>query len=206
MDLTLFDDPSVPLDNNILPMEGESFLYSTFLSREDSDGLLRKLLKEINWKQEKIRMYGKLVNIPRLTAWYGDTDKEYTYSGIKLKPLDWTNDLLTLKKVVEEKAGVAFSSVLLNLYRNGNDSVAWHSDDEKELGTNPTIASISLGTSRTFRLRHLEDRALIRSVELTHGSLLIMQGETQHRWEHEIPKRKGIIKPRINLTFRAINA
>lgn len=202
MNLSLFDDPSTSL--NILPKDGEAFLYPAFLSRGIGDELLGKLIKGVKWKQEKIHMYGKMVNIPRLTAWYGDFDKEYTYSGVKLKPIGWTDELLTIKRAVEEKAATSFSSVLLNLYRNGNDSVAWHSDDEKELGINPTIASVSLGSSRTFRLRHLEDKSLIRVVELTHGSLLIMQGETQHNWEHEIPKRKGGVRPRINLTFRAI--
>lgn len=200
----MFDDPNASL--NILPRDGEVFLHPAFLNREDSDEFFSRLLKGVKWKQEKIRMYGKVVNIPRSTAWYGDTDKEYTYSGIKLKPIDWTNDLLSIKKAVEERTKTVFSSVLLNLYRNGDDSVAWHSDDEEELGMNPTIASVSLGSSRTFRLRHLEDKSLIRTVELTHGSLLIMQGETQHKWEHEIPKKKSVIRPRINLTFRAIKA
>lgn len=204
MELSLFDDPDAPLNNNVLPKDGESFFYPGFFSREESDALLSTLLKEIKWKQEKIRMYGRFVDIPRLTAWYGDVDKSYTYSGIPLRPKKWTDTLLKVKAAVEEKAGTTFSSVLLNLYRNGDDGVAWHSDDERELGENPTIASVSLGTTRTFRLRHLEDKSMVRSVELTHGSLLIMSGETQHKWEHEVPKRKGIFKPRVNLTFRTI--
>jgi alkylated DNA repair dioxygenase AlkB len=203
MELSLFDDPEAPVNNNVLPKDGEALYYPNFLPRGESDVLLAKLLKEIKWKQEKVKMYGKMVNIPRLTAWYGSTDKDYTYSGIRMKPREWSETLLSIKKAVEEKAGSEFTSVLLNLYRNGEDAVGWHSDDERELGENPTIASVSLGTSRTFRFRHLEEK-LVESIELTHGSLLIMKGETQAKWEHEVPRKKGILKPRINLTFRLI--
>ena len=205
MELSLFDDPEAPVDNNVLPKDGEALYYPGFFTREESDVLLSKFLKEIKWKQEKIKMYGKVVNIPRLPAWYGNTDKEYTYSGIRLQPREWNDTLIFIKKAVEEKAGSEFSSVLLNLYRNGDDAVAWHSDDERELGENPTIASVSLGTSRTFRFRHREEK-IVESIELTHGSLLIMKGETQAKWEHEVPKKKGIMLPRVNLTFRAIKA
>lgn len=203
MELSLFDDPEAPVNNNVLPKDGEALYYPNFLPRGESDVLLAKLLKEIKWKQEKVKMYGKMVNIPRLTAWYGSTDKDYTYSGIRMKPREWSETLPSIKKAVEEKAGSEFTSVLLNLYRNGEDAVGWHSDDERELGENPTIASVSLGTSRTFRFRHLEEK-LVESIELTHGSLLIMKGETQAKWEHEVPRKKGILKPRINLTFRLI--
>lgn len=206
MELSLFDDPDAPIDNNVLPKDGEALYYPGFLSREEGDLLLGRLLKEIKWKQEKVKMYGKTINIPRLTAWYGDTEKQYAYSGIRMKPRKWTEALLGVKKVVEEKAGVEFSSVLLNLYRNGDDAVAWHSDNERELGDEPVIASLSLGTSRTFRFRHIEDKRLMESIELAHGSLLIMKGETQAKWQHEVPKKKGIMLPRVNLTFRAIKA
>lgn len=204
MDLSLFDDLDAPVDKNVLPKDGEVLYYPGFLSREESDIMLSELLKKVKWKQEKIRMYGKMINIPRLTAWYGDADKQYTYSSIKMRPHVWTEVLLDIKKRIEEKAGVEFSSVLLNLYRNGDDAVAWHSDNERELGEEPVIASLSLGTSRAFRFRHIEDKKLIRSIELTHGSLLIMSGKTQEKWQHEVPKKKGIMLPRVNLTFRTI--
>lgn len=202
---TLFDvEDGGP--KNLLPMDGEVFLHPSFFKREESDELFRRLTQEVDWKQEQITIYNKTMNIPRLTAWYGDTDKPYSYSGIPMNPKPWTDLLLSIKERVETIANVRFTSVLLNLYRTGNDSVSWHCDDEPELGENPTIASVSFGATRRFRLRHLEDKKLITSMDLTHGSLLVMSGETQHKWEHEIPKTMiNAVWGRINLTFRVIN-
>jgi alkylated DNA repair dioxygenase AlkB len=148
-------------------------------------------------------MYGKRINFPRLTAWYGDNDKPYSFSGITLNPLVWTKTLLEIKNRIEPKAGVCFNSVLLNLYRDGNDSISWHTDAEPELGKNPVIASVNFGETRNFQLRHIETKEKIE-IELVHGSLLIMQGELQHFWQHQVPKTSKKIKDRINLTFRVI--
>lgn len=178
--------------------------YPTFFTKNESDRFYQFLLKNIAWQQETIQLYGKSIPIPRLTAWYGDTNKPYTYSGIQLNPRAWTDELAEIKYHVEEIAGVSFSSVLLNLYRTGNDSVAWHADDEKELGLNPVIASVSFGATRSFQFKHKTHPAWKAKIELQHGSLLVMQGATQHHWLHQIPKTAKPIPPRINLTFRTI--
>jgi alkylated DNA repair dioxygenase AlkB len=148
-------------------------------------------------------MYGKELLFPRLTAWYGDNDKSYTFSGITLRPNDWTEELFEIKNAIEKETIDKFNSVLLNLYRSGNDSISWHTDAEKELGINPVIASVSFGDVRKFQLKHKETKEKIE-ILLTHGSLLIMQGELQHFWKHQIPKTKKTVKERINLTFRII--
>lgn len=202
--LTLFDEDEGP--QNILPIDGEAIYYPSFFKREESETLFNRLVDETNWKQEQITIYNKTMNIPRSTAWYGDTDKAYTYSGIPMKPNPWTELLLSIKERIEPEVNTHFNSVLLNMYRTGNDSISWHSDDEPELGQNPIIASVSFGATRTFRLRHLEDKKLIRSVELQHGSLLVMRGDIQHKWEHEIPKTSiSAVRGRVNLTFRIIH-
>ncbi|MET3982065.1 alkylated DNA repair dioxygenase AlkB [Mucilaginibacter sp. UYP25] len=177
----------------------------TFFSPAESADLLEKLKASIQWKQETIRMYGKLLNTPRLTAWYGDNSKTYAFSGKKYDPYPWTSELLFIKQRVDKAAGITFNSVLLNDYRNGNDSVAWHADDEPELGINPIIASVSFGQMRRFDVRHKQDHKLKHSVELANGSLLIMKGDLQHNWEHQVPKSIKAIKERINLTFRVIS-
>jgi alkylated DNA repair dioxygenase AlkB len=176
-----------------------------FFNPQESSALMQTLKSSVNWQQETIQMYGKLLNTPRLTAWYGDNSKAYTFSGKKFNPYPWTDELLAIKQKVDKACGITFNSVLLNLYRNGNDSVAWHADDEPELGTNPVIASVSFGQSRRFDVRHKQDHKLKYSVELENGSLLIMKGELQHLWEHQVPKSAKIFKERINLTFRVIS-
>lgn len=175
-----------------------------FFDAATSDAYLRALTDNIVWKQEAISLYGKSINLPRLTAWYGDEGRVYSYSGITVHPLAWTADLLAIKSRVELAAGVMFNSVLLNMYRSGADSVSWHSDDEPELGTNPVIASVSFGGERVFQFKHKHDADLRAAVTLTHGSLLLMAGATQHYWKHQIPKTKKPVEPRINLTFRII--
>lgn len=182
---------------------GEYLFYPNFFTKADSDLYFNKLLSDIDWKQESMNMYGKQVLFPRLTAWYGDNDKAYSFSGIKLNPKIWSKELLEIKEKIETIAQVQFNSVLLNRYRSGNDSISWHTDAEKELGQNPIIASISFGTKRNFQLRHKETKEKL-DIELNHGSLLIMQGELQHFWQHQIPKTKKEISERINLTFRVI--
>lgn len=182
---------------------GEYLHFSNFFDKSTSDNYLQTLLDTINWKQEKMNMYGKDLLFPRLTAWYGDNDKPYSFSGITLKPKQWTKELLEIKSKVETKTDVSFNSVLLNRYRNGNDSISWHTDAEKELGKNPIIASVNFGATREFQLRHIHTKEKL-SIQLSHGSLLIMLGELQHLWQHQIPKTKKPVSERINLTFRVI--
>ena len=199
MQATLFNN-----SNNILPFNGEVFFYPGFFTKGESDTYLQTLLSEIEWKQEPIKIFGKTVMQPRLTAWYGDDDKTYTYSGITMQPHFWSPALKTIKEKIETVSPVKYTSALLNLYRNGLDSMGWHRDNEKELGENPVIASVSFGGTRTFRLRNYRNKNIVKSIELTHGSLLLMQGETQHYWEHQIPKTSAPVKERVNITFRVI--
>jgi len=187
---------------NLLPFDGEVNVYPQFFSKAESDHYLQTLLNTIDWQQDKMKIYGKEVNLPRLTAWYGEHLNDYSYSGINLKSKPWTPELKSIKQKIEGFTGIKFTSVLLNYYRNGNDSVSWHRDNEKVLRVNPVIASVSFGATRTFRFRHVNDYSLIRTVELEHGTFLLMKGETQHKWQHQIPKSKKVLKPRVSLTFR----
>ena len=183
--------------------DGEYIYVPNFFSKDESDLYFKMLLNEINWKQQVINMYGKSINFPRLTAWYGDNDKPYSFSGIILEPESWIQPLFEIKQLIETKYSTVFNSVLLNLYRNGNDSISWHTDAEKELGRNPIIASVNFGATRKFQLRHNVTNDKVE-LNLSHGSLLIMQGELQHNWQHQVPKTKQLVKERINLTFRLI--
>jgi len=182
---------------------GEYIFYPYFFSKSDSDLLLKNLRSNIIWKQESMIMYGKKINFPRLTAWYGNNDKPYSFSGITLQPLPWSSEIISIKSKIESVAKTVFNSVLLNLYRDGNDSISWHTDAEKELGINPVIASVNFGATRKFQLRNIKTKEKLE-IELAHGSLLIMQGELQHFWQHQVPKTSKIIGERINLTFRVI--
>jgi alkylated DNA repair dioxygenase AlkB len=189
---------------NLLPHDGEVFFFFPFFSARESDSLLQDLLTSINWKQEPVKIFGKPVMQPRLTAWYGDTGKVYSYSGITMQPLPWTNSLQFIKTAIEKKTDAVFNSALLNYYRDGKDSMGWHRDNEKELGTNPVIASVSFGASRIFKLRYYTDKTVSRSIELSPGSLLLMKGPTQHYWEHQVAKTAKPVGARINITFRYI--
>lgn len=182
---------------------GEYLFYPDFFSKAESNLYLQNLKENIDWKQESMNMYGKQVDFPRLTAWYGDNDKPYSFSGITLQPKFWTKELLQIKDKIEPLSNVQFNSVLLNRYRSGNDSISWHTDAEKELGQNPVIASVNFGETRKFQLRHIKTKEKIE-IDLTHGSLLIMQGELQHFWQHQVPKTSKAVDERINLTFRVI--
>lgn len=182
---------------------GEYLYLSNFFSISESNILFAELRKNIHWKQESMNMFGKKIDFPRLTAWYGNNDKPYSFSGITLQPLPWNNEILEIKNKIETKIKSEFNSVLLNLYRDGNDSISWHTDAEKELGKNPIIASVNLGETRKFQLRHIISKEKVE-IDLKHGSLLVMQGELQHFWQHQVPKTKDIKKERINLTFRTI--
>ncbi len=206
----LFDDTNLfsAGETNIvrynLP-DAELTLYEHFFDKETADDLYTTLLANTKWQQDNITIYGKTHLTPRLTAWYGDTSKSYTFSGTKMEPHPWSPELLMIKERIETKAGVHFTSVLLNLYRDGNDSVGWHRDNEKEFGANPVIGSVSFGETRPFQIKH-KFRKDLKKVEipLTHGSYLLMAGPMQHFWEHQVPKTAKQIAPRINLTFRVI--
>lgn len=184
--------------------DGDVDFFASFFDPESADRLFHELLTTITWRQDSLALFGKAVALPRLTAWYGDAGTAYTYSGILNSPLPWTTTLLEVKQAIESIAGVVFNSVLLNRYRTGQDSIGWHSDDEPEFGENPVIASVSFGSPRTFQFRHRSRKALRASIELTHGSLLMMRGSTQHHWRHQIPKTAKPVGERINLTFRVV--
>ncbi len=197
-------------ETNLFPQKGLNiirngeFIYlPNFFTKQESDFLFNLLKINVLWKQESMNMYGKRVDFPRLTSWYGDNDKPYSFSGITLDPNPWTKELLEIKNKIEPETNVNFNSVLLNRYRNGSDSISWHTDAEKELGKNPIIASVNFGATRNFQLRHIETKEKI-DIDLSHGCLLIMQGELQHFWQHQIPKTTKPVNERINLTFRVI--
>lgn len=181
------------------------YLYRNFLDDGQPDRLYAELIEHIAWQQDLIKFYGRKIPLPRLTAWYGDDGVSYTYSGILMHPHPWTSTLSLVKSWIENKAQHQFNSVLLNQYRNGNDSVAWHSDDEPELGQDPIIASLSLGASRKFELRSRSQPNLDKiEILLNSGDLLIMGRGTQQNWQHQIPKMRKVKETRINLTFRNI--
>ncbi|ARU58384.1 2OG-Fe(II) oxygenase [Oleiphilus messinensis] len=196
-------------------------VQSNFLSAEHAENLRQALHQELAWRQDYISMYGLEVKIPRLQAWYGEHDAQYTYSGLTLQPEPFPEHLAELKKAIEyfcqqqlppppkprsSALTEGFNSVLCNLYRDEHDSVSWHSDDEAELGINPVIASFSLGETRLFQLQHKRDKKQKLGLQLGHNTLLIMSGTTQHHWRHQIPKSRVACAPRINLTFRFIRA
>ncbi|WP_431128767.1 alpha-ketoglutarate-dependent dioxygenase AlkB family protein [Flagellimonas flava] len=178
--------------------------HPSFLSPERANHFFRILGETIPWQQDQITVFGKTHPQPRLTALYADNDKTYSYSGITMNPHSFTPELQQIKNEVEQLAQITFTTCLLNFYRDGKDSNGWHSDDEKELGTNPIIASVSLGAERFFHLRNKTDKGIKSKILLQHGSLLIMKGTTQHFWQHQIPKTSKKIGGRINLTFRVI--
>jgi alkylated DNA repair dioxygenase AlkB len=189
---------------DIILQNGRLVYIENFYTPAESDRIFKDLRQNTPWQEEVIKMYGKEITCPRRMAWYGDKGTDYVYSGIMHHPLPLTPTLTAIKQKVEEQAQHKFNSVLLNLYRDGKDSMSWHSDDEKELGINPTIASISFGAERIFKLKHKTDKTLKADILLKHGSLLIMTGELQHYWQHSIPKTAKPIAERINLTFREI--
>lgn len=185
--------------------DAELEYFPNFLNKEKADLLLEKLLKEVHWQQQNIKLFGKEIPQPRLTAFYAEQGISYTYSGLQLKPNSFSTELWELKQITQELSGYDFNTCLANLYRHGNDSMGWHADDEKVLGKNPVIASISLGGIRRFQFKHKTNKDLKESIELQHGSLLMMKGSMQHFWKHQLPKTKKEVAPRINLTFRKIN-
>jgi alkylated DNA repair dioxygenase AlkB len=201
--LDMFSTPPPEHGSPIKISNGEYVYFPNFFDKKSSDSYLDTFLDEVPWKQEEMNMYGKVIPFPRLTAWYGEVNKAYSFSGITLQPLPWTKEILEIKERIQPRCRVNFNSVLLNRYRNGNDSISWHTDAEKELGLNPLIASVNFGAERKFQLRHKKTNEKIELL-LKHGSLLIMKGELQHYWQHQIPKTKKAVGERVNLTFRVI--
>ena len=176
-----------------------------FFNLDESKLYMRNLTQSVLWRREKIKMWGKEIVTKRRIAWYADDGKSYTYSGSTFFPSQWNNVLLQLKERVENYSEIKFNSVLLNEYPNGEVGMGWHSDDEKELGTDPIIASLSFGADRDFIFKHKTDRSIENvKLHLKSGSLLLMLGSTQHYWKHSLPKRLKVKEPRINLTFRNI--
>ncbi|MNJ92935.1 2OG-Fe(II) oxygenase superfamily protein [compost metagenome] len=200
--MTLFSNEYSP-DNNLLPKQGTVNYYGKIFSRTEADFYYERLLNEIAWENDQAVIFGKLIITKRKVAWYGEKPFEYTYSNITKTALPWTEELLSLKQKAEELSGETFNSCLLNLYHNGDEGMAWHSDGEKDLKKNGAIASLSFGAERKFAFKHKVDKTTV-SLNLAHGSLLIMKDTTQTHWLHRLPPTKLVSKPRINLTFRTI--
>src|SRR5262245_48184783 len=206
--LPLFSHPSPTgsmTEPRCIPLpDADVVLFSKCFGAEESARILGRLLSEIHWQQDYLTFYGREIALPRLTAWYGDRGRNYTYSHISMKPHPWTELLLTIKARVEAVSGSEYNSVLLNLYRSGVDGVSWHQDNEPELGENPVIASASFGATRIFQMRHLTRNIQPVEIPLSDGSLLVMRGSTQRCWEHRVPEIQQAVRDRVNLTFRTI--
>ncbi|WP_139924939.1 alpha-ketoglutarate-dependent dioxygenase AlkB [Hymenobacter sp. DG01] len=196
----------MPLAPIALP-HAELLFDPNFLPPAEAQTLLQELTSRLAWKHEPIKLFGREVMQPRLTAWHGDAGASYRYSGIQLQPEPWTPALLHLRRQVEAATGTTFNSVLLNLYRSGQDSMGWHADDEPELGPEPIIASVTLGATRNFRLKPRDPQHTAHgpiTLPLTAGSLLLMRGPTQRYWLHALPKTARPVGHRLNLTFRLV--
>jgi alkylated DNA repair dioxygenase AlkB len=199
---TIFNEYRV--SNNILNKDGTVNYYGKILSsEEEANQYFGLLMQNTLWEKDEVIIFGKHITTKRKVAWYGDSEYLYTYSNTTKRALAWTKEISELKQIAEEHAGIKFNSCLLNLYHNGNEGMGWHSDDEKPLGKNNTIASLSFGAERKFSFKHKQTKQTV-SLVLEHGSLLIMKDATQSNWLHSLPKSKSITQPRINLTFRTI--
>jgi len=192
-------------DANILPYDGSACYYGPMLSLHEASHYCNVFLETLQWQQDEFTMFGKRIITRRKVAWYGDAGLAYTYSKTTRHALPWTPHLLELKAMAEQASGYTFNTCLLNLYHNGTESMGWHSDNEKELGKMPVIASVSLGAERRFVLKHKKTNQKIELL-LEHGSMLLMKGETQQHWLHSLPPAKRIEDLRMNLTFRNIVA
>lgn len=199
---SLFNDIPAP-SLNLLPQDGIVNYYGKILNAKEAVFYFQTLLDTIDWQNDKAIIFGKEIITKRKVAWYGDKNFSYTYSKIEKFALPWTKELLELKTLVEKISGENFNSCLLNLYHNGNEGMAWHSDAEKDLKKNGAIASLSLGAERKFSFKH-KTNGYTKSLRLENGSLLVMKGQTQSHWLHSLPKEKKVNTPRINLTFRSI--
>ena len=199
---TLFDQ-NFDAEINLLPKDGTVNYYGKILDQKQSDRFYQTLLETIEWKNDEAVIFGKKILTKRKVAWYGDENFEYTYSNSTKKAIPWTKELLQLKKMAEEKTGEKFNSCLLNLYHDGSEGMAYHSDSEKDLKKDGAIASLSLGAERKFSFKHKETKEKVELI-LEHGSLLVMKDETQSFWLHRLPPTKKVFTPRINLTFRTV--
>jgi alkylated DNA repair dioxygenase AlkB len=198
MDLFNFGEPT-----NLLPYDGEVYYYGKIIPIDDAEDHLTGLLDNIVWKNDEAVIFGRHIITKRKVAWYGDAEYSYTYSNITKRALLWTPQLLVLKQLTEQLSGTKFNSCLLNLYHDGEEGMAWHSDDEKSLGKNTSIASLSFGAERKFAFKHKATKQTV-SLVLESGSLLLMKGTTQSNWLHGLPKTKKVTCPRVNLTFRTM--
>lgn len=196
----LFDSPDLKLPDADL-----TYLLA-WLDGSTADHWFQQLVSETPWQQPEVMLYGRRHPVPRLTAWYGDTDASYRYSGMTNQPLPWTPLLAEIRQRLVDAIGYPLNGALLNYYRDGQDSMGWHSDDERELGDEPLVVSLSLGGARRFDLRRKGDNRISHSLTLAHGSLLVMGGKTQHHWQHQVAKTRKPCAPRLNLTFRLIRA
>ncbi|GGG54099.1 alpha-ketoglutarate-dependent dioxygenase AlkB family protein [Bizionia arctica] len=184
--------------------QAELIYFPQFYTQMEASSFFHTLMEQTLWQQDQITLFGKTHKQPRLTALYAETNRPYSYSGITMTPHPFNDILLKIKQDVEAISKHTFNSVLLNLYRDGNDSNGWHADNEKELGSNPVIASVSFGATRNFKFKHRTLKQENHKLELKHGSLLLMKGEMQKYWLHQIPKTLKPTEKRINLTFRYI--
>ncbi|CAM4319071.1 alpha-ketoglutarate-dependent dioxygenase AlkB family protein [Zobellia nedashkovskayae] len=184
--------------------DSDIIYYPNFIGQKEADAYFNLLRNKTPWQQDDITVFGKTYAQPRLTALYGNNDKPYSYSKLVMVPHSFTRELIEIKEKVETKTDATFTTCLLNLYRNGQDSNGWHADNEKELGKNPIIASVTLGQERFFHLKHRTNKNLKQKILLKHGSLLLMKGTTQEHWLHQISKTAKTVDERINLTFRII--
>ncbi len=198
--MDLFSDNQI---TNLLPYDGTVLYYGTVMSQAEANYYFNELYNTIEWKNDEAVIFGKHILTNRKVAWYGDKDFDYTYSNTTKKALPWTKELLELKNLTEEKTEVTYNSCLLNLYHDGNEGMAWHSDSEKMLQKNGAIASFTFGAERKFAFKHKVTKDNT-SLILEHGSLLVMKDETQTHWLHRLPPTTTIKRPRINLTFRTI--
>lgn len=200
--MELFDSDT---NRNLLPADGEVNYFGTVLNAVDSQFYYTDFLKNIAWKHDEARIFGKHYITKRKAAWYGDSDYAYTYSGTTKYALPWTPALKQIKSLIEEISQTSYNACLLNLYHDGSEGMAWHSDDEKTLAPDSAIASVSLGAVRKFSFKHKANKQTI-SLVLENGSLLVMKGSTQRHWLHRLPPTKKVRQPRVNLTFRTILA
>lgn len=198
--MDLFNTGSI---TNLLPYDGIANYYGNVIKQQQAMQYLDRLLNTIEWRNDEAIIFGKHIITKRKAAWYGDSNYAYTYSNTTKQALPWTKELLELKKITEEISGNPFNSCLLNLYHTGDEGMSWHSDDEKSLGINTSIASLSFGAERKFSFKHKKSKQTI-SVLLQSGSLLVMKHTTQTNWLHSLPKSSLVKRPRVNLTFRTI--
>ncbi|OYX83369.1 MAG: alpha-ketoglutarate-dependent dioxygenase AlkB [Flavobacteriales bacterium 32-34-25] len=190
-------------NTNLLPKDGTVLYYGKIMDYSNAQHFFNRLMESIEWKNDEAIIFGQLITTKRKVAWYGETNFKYSYSKITKEALLWTPELEELKRLVEEKTNETYNSCLLNLYHDGNEGMAWHSDGEKDLKKNGAIASLSFGAERKFAFKHKTTKETV-SLMLEHGSLLVMKDQTQTHWLHRLPPSKKISKPRINLTFRTI--